>query len=72
MLTLQEESRIRISRCARCGGFMVEDRCIDLNSNNGLRCVQCGERLDPVILHNRLRQSVNGNAAEDLRAPIDA
>lgn len=47
------------SSCVRCGGFLVSTYCLDLESSSGdrwcrtLRCVQCGELLDPVILHNR-------------------
>jgi len=47
------------SMCARCGGLMVTDFCMDLLFCIGetefaaLRCVQCGEIVDPVILHNR-------------------
>jgi hypothetical protein len=48
--------------CVRCGGFMVSEFCMDLLNSAGeleietLRCVQCGEVVDPVILQNRLRQ----------------
>ena len=47
------------STCARCGGLMVSDFCMDLLGNIGeaefaaKRCVQCGEVVDPVILRNR-------------------
>ena len=46
--------------CSRCGGLMVGDRYIDLQDDTGciefnaLRCVQCGQVIDPVILQNRL------------------
>jgi methionyl-tRNA synthetase len=45
--------------CPRCDGFMIEDRFIDLQDDTGaltfegLRCLQCGEILDPVIVNNR-------------------
>ena len=52
------------STCDRCGGLMVNDFCMDLLFCIGetefaaKRCVQCGEIVDPVILHNRqLRQN---------------
>ena len=52
------------STCARCGGLMVADFCMDLLFCIGetefaaKRCVQCGEIVDPVILRNRqLRQN---------------
>jgi hypothetical protein len=47
------------SMCARCGGLMVTDFCMDLLFCIGetefaaKRCVQCGEIVDPVILRNR-------------------
>ena len=42
-------------RCLRCGGFTVA-WCDNLVENAGRRCVQCGELVDPVILHNRRLQ----------------
>jgi len=45
--------------CPRCGGFMTGDWFQDLQDDTGrlhfegLRCLVCGEVLDPVILHNR-------------------
>lgn len=45
--------------CPRCKGLMVVDRCYDLLDDTGhvafygLRCVICGEILDPMILENR-------------------
>ena len=47
------------SVCARCGGLMVTDFCMDLLFCIGetefaaRRCVQCGEIVDSVILLNR-------------------
>lgn len=49
------------SRCRRCDGLMVHEHCSDLFDDTGkmdfpaLRCIQCGEVVDPVILLNRLR-----------------
>ena len=42
-------------RCHRCGGLMVSEPVHELASYD-LRCVSCGERIDPVILAHR-RQS---------------
>ena len=45
--------------CARCGGLMVGEFCMDLANGTGeleflaSRCVQCGEVVDSVILKNR-------------------
>jgi hypothetical protein len=36
--------------CSRCGGFIVVEPCYDFRVH---RCVQCGDRVDPVILQNR-------------------
>ena len=40
-------------RCPRCSGLMVAEWCEDLSDYTAQRCVQCGEVIDPVILHNR-------------------
>ena len=54
------------ARCRRCGGLMVTEQCFDLLSDNGRRdfmaqrCVQCGELVDPVILHNRRLRLLRG------------
>lgn len=42
-----------VGTCLRCGGLMVSDTGIDLVVQ---RCVQCGERVDSVILANRMRK----------------
>lgn len=52
----------RYGTCVRCGGLMVSEFCMDLLNSAGeleietLRCVQCGEVVDPVILMNRRLQ----------------
>ncbi len=58
----EKTSRVQLT-CARCGGLMVSDFCMDLMNSPGelefaaKRCVQCGEVVDPVIQRNRqLRQ----------------
>ena len=48
--------------CARCGGLMVGEFCMDLANGTGeleflaSRCVQCGEVVDPLILKHRTIQ----------------
>ena len=46
--------------CYRCCGLLVADRCYDLRdqclSVTALRCVSCGDLIDPVILDNRRKQ----------------
>lgn len=47
-------------QCPRCQGFLVGDLCYDIDDDQGqrwfsaLRCVQCGDVLDPIIMRNRL------------------
>ena len=65
--TTIKKDGIRLVRqsCGRCGGCMDQDMCIDLG-NTGyntiwvLRCIQCGDMVDEVILRNRA--AVNANA----------
>lgn len=45
------------NHCSRCGGLMVMEQLMDLPAR---RCVQCGEIVDPVILHNRRLGSTIG------------
>jgi NAD-dependent SIR2 family protein deacetylase len=42
--------------CTRCGGLMVSAFYADLDTQRATRCVQCGEMVDPMILHNRQLQ----------------
>lgn len=48
--------------CPRCHGLMVGDDFIDVResyvpmSMGGLRCVSCGNIVDPIIARNRMRQ----------------
>lgn len=45
--------------CTRCGGLLVDERCMDIGESLGgywfmaMRCVQCGDLIDEVILRNR-------------------
>jgi len=51
------KSHDAVTHCSRCGGLLVTERLMDLPA---YRCVQCGEIVDPVILHNRQRGAVVG------------
>jgi hypothetical protein len=49
--------------CARCTGLLVPEWYYDLNNNGAhhletLRCVQCGHRVDSVILQNQIQPAV--------------
>ena len=48
--------------CVRCEGLLVSEWSYDLQNPGNhnietLRCVQCGNRIDPVILQNQVRLS---------------
>lgn len=47
---------LNTERCSRCNGLMIAEWCDDPSEHVGRRCVQCGELIDPVILHNRWLQ----------------
>ena len=55
-LTTKKSTR---QSCRRCSGNMDHEMCIDLESDSGhcifwaLRCIQCGDIVDEVILRNR-------------------
>lgn len=62
MLTQLNQYANRMRRhdaCTRCGGLLVVDDCFDVLGDAGeidcrvLRCIQCGDLTDPVILRNR-------------------
>ncbi|MDR4480589.1 MAG: hypothetical protein R3B37_12710 [Nitrospira sp.] len=48
--------------CTRCGGLLVDERCMDIGESLGgywfmaMRCIQCGDLIDEVILRNRYAQ----------------
>lgn len=58
--------------CTRCGGLLVDERCMDIGESLGgywfmaMRCVQCGDIIDEVILQNRYAPAVT--AQEVVRA----
>jgi len=63
----QGKEYFREAMCGRCDGLMITEPFFDLLI---WRCVQCGERVDPVILLNRehrlprgLRQESTNQAA---------
>ena len=46
-------------KCSRCNGFMVVEDCLDTKGEPGqlwiraLRCVMCGNLIDPIINRHR-------------------
>ncbi|MBK9307915.1 MAG: hypothetical protein IPM58_12725 [Nitrospira sp.] len=61
MHTLKEACAPK-SRCHRCGGFLVEEQCLDFYETQhyswywATRCIQCGDVVDAVTLRNRAKR----------------
>jgi hypothetical protein len=59
--------------CRRCGGFLVEDHCLVLDTREGraapwaMRCVQCGDMIDETILRNRYASHILPQADPPLK-----
>ena len=58
--------------CARCAGLLVSEWYYDLHNTGehhieALRCVQCGHRVDPVILQNQIRPPVESQTVRPAR-----
>jgi hypothetical protein len=58
--------------CARCSGLLVNEWCNDFDNTGNyfsivLRCVQCGHRVDPVILQNQILSPVETKPLRDVR-----
>ena len=63
--------------CARCAGLLVNEWCYDLNNTGEhnvetLRCVQCGHRVDPVILRNQIRPRIESQQVRQVRQRYSA
>ncbi|WP_447969189.1 hypothetical protein [Nitrospira sp. M1] len=61
--------------CHRCGGLLAKEFCCDLQDETeenwfwALRCLQCGEVFDPVIVHNRHTENPSEFKARSRRKP---
>lgn len=58
--------------CPRCTGLLVSEWCCDFwnvgeQQAKVLRCVQCGYRIDPVILQNQRRPTVTNVHIGEIR-----
>lgn len=60
--------------CSRCHGLMIAEDLIDIRESflpmwmRGLRCVSCGNIVDPLILRNRVSQQ--SSAVRELKAEV--
>jgi hypothetical protein len=59
--------------CPRCGGFLVDERCLDLYDGRIVRrldrCIQCGNLEDALLLQNRVRISTKSCRSLKKRLP---
>ena len=55
---LLANEQFRTRSCARCAGLLVNEWCNHFHNAELLRCVQCGHRIDPVIVQNQIRLPV--------------
>jgi Zn ribbon nucleic-acid-binding protein len=58
--------------CARCAGLLVNEWYYDVDNTSEhnveiLRCVQCGHRVDPVIVRNQIRPPVEHQHVRSVR-----
>jgi len=58
--------------CARCAGLLVNEWYYDLHNTGEdniqtLRCVQCGHRIDPIILQNQVGLPVETQHTRQVR-----
>ena len=58
--------------CARCAGLLMSEWYYGLNSTGEhsietFRCVQCGHRVNPVILQNQTQLSVESHQVRQVR-----
>lgn len=72
VLPLSASEQFCTRSCARCRGLLVNEWYYDLNNTGEhsvetLRCVQCGHRVDPVILQNQIRPPVESQQVRQVR-----
>ena len=70
--SLPVSEQLSTRSCARCAGLLVTEWYYDLHNTGAdhletLRCVQCGHRVDPVILQNQIQPSVECQSVRQVR-----
>jgi hypothetical protein len=70
--SLPASEQLSTRSCARCAGLLVTEWYYDLHNTGehhieSLRCVQCGYRVDPVILQNQIRPPVESQPERQAR-----
>lgn len=69
---IPESKQFDTRSCARCSGLLVNEWCNDFDNTGNyfsivLRCVQCGHRVDPVILQNQIVPPVESKPLRHMR-----
>jgi uncharacterized protein with PIN domain len=64
--SLPASEQLSTRSCARCAGLLVTEWYYDMHNTGAdhldtLRCVQCGHRVDPVILENQIQPPVESH-----------
>ena len=74
---LPASEQLSTRSCARCAGLLVTEWYYDLHNTGAdhletLRCVQCGHRVDPVILQNQIQPSVESHQLRQVQRKYSA
>ena len=75
--SLPASKQLRMRSCARCAGLLVIEWYFDLHNTGAdhlktLRCVQCGYRVDPVILQNQIQPLVESQQVRQVQRKYSA
>lgn len=70
--SLPASEQFSTKSCVRCEGLLVSEWSYDLQNPGNhnvetLRCVQCGNLIDPVILQNQVRPPVERQSKRQVR-----
>lgn len=70
--SLPASKQLSTRSCARCAGLLVTEWYYDLHNTGAdhletFRCVQCGHRVDPVILQNQIRPPAESQQVQQVR-----
>jgi C4-type Zn-finger protein len=75
--SLPASEQLSTRSCARCAGLLVTEWYYDLHNTGAdhletLRCVQCGHRVDPVILQNQIQPLVESHQVRQVQRKYSA
>ena len=75
--SLPVSEQLSTKSCVRCAGLLVTEWYYDLRNTGAadletLRCVQCGHRVDPVILQNRIQPPVESHQLRQVQRKYSA